>query len=224
MMRSNPFPVVLVLLGATFGLTAGCGSDSPPAPAHVATAAVSRLPTRPTHLPLQPNAPAVGGDVDAPIRDVVRLALTEQQAEQIATGCKKTAEIVVGDNCEQVVRLGLKANSNLTACELCVSVTEFSVRNQVPRTLLEIVDQRPGRPLCGDGPDGLCLVLPVDAAAVTSLANAAATTQNSPQTPPGIDPPPTPTTPEPPPTTPAIATSAPPAPDTPLRTSPDPSS
>lgn len=178
----------LPLLIASFSMMAACGGGSTPHPVDQNAGLVSQLPTRTMNLPLQHSAPPVGGDVQTPVRDIVRRELTDQDAQEIANACRDASEVTPTGRCAEVMRrlivsfpVGFSATetpdanmSNRCQRELCLAISEYRRQNNTRESVVEIVDRRPGRPLCATGPDGLCFVLPADTAAAASLADAAA--------------------------------------------------
>jgi hypothetical protein len=171
-LRAALLVLVVTFCSAACGGGAGEGTDSQIA------FQIPGLPTEPTQLPLQSNAPAIGADVPAPPRDLVRRQLTENQARAISRSCQDASEIVPGSECAQ----SLAATESAPPCgekDLCLRIAQAGETTtgrtgasgylMTPYTFAGIRDQRPGSPLCPDGPDGLCWVLPVDPAAVPEI-------------------------------------------------------
>ncbi|WP_157474179.1 hypothetical protein [Parafrankia sp. EUN1f] len=117
--RSRVLPVLFVIAAVVIAVSCG-GEADPPRSESLAAA----LPTEPTSLPLQPNAPAVGGDVQAPLQDVARLQITEAQAMEIAEACRDASEIVAGSECTSTIRDSTENAQPCAAKQLCITAAE----------------------------------------------------------------------------------------------------
>ncbi len=118
--RHGVLPVFLV--AASVVVTASCGGG---AALSSSESLASALPTEPTSLPLQPNAPDVGGDVQAPLQDVARLQLTEAQVMEMTDACRETSEIVAGSECTTAIQVNTRNASPCAAKDLCATVAEW---------------------------------------------------------------------------------------------------
>jgi hypothetical protein len=158
--------IIILLLFAT-----ACGSTA------------SVRPTGTSSLALQSDAPVWGGDAQPATTDVVRRAITVQQAKEIAKACSDApAELPNSgaDTCEKKIQRAIPAlYSPCTIRDLCIEVVRVP-KGQVaqPDGFIQIVDMRPGKPLCSSRPDGLCFRVGVQDQVlqrVTSLAPSVAT-------------------------------------------------
>jgi len=128
-----------------------------------ATACGSTATVRPTgtsSLALQSSAPVWGGDAQPATTDVVRRAVTEQQAKAMAKACSDApAELPNSgaDTCEKWIQNAMPALLPCTIRDLCIEVVRVSAGQVAqPDGFIQIVDMRPGKPLCSSRPDGLC--------------------------------------------------------------------
>jgi hypothetical protein len=148
-----------------------------------ATACASRASVRPTgtaSLALQPSAPVWGGDAQPTTRDVVRLAITARQAKAIAKACSNAPSELPSsgantceDKIQDVMRI-LKFGCKFVS--LCLEVVRLSAGQMAqPDGFVQIVDMRPGSPLCSSGPDGLCFRLGAQNQALQRLTSIAPT-------------------------------------------------
>ena len=162
--------ILILLLFAT-----ACGS----------TASVKLTSTSP--LALQSSAPVWGGDAQPATTDVVRRAITVQQAKAIAKACSNApAELPDSgaDTCEQEIqKTMLLLKLGCTIRVLCIEIVRVSSEKAAqPDGFIQIVDVRPGKPLCSTRPDGLCFRLGAQNQVlqrVTSLAPSATTSTST---------------------------------------------
>lgn len=194
----------LVMMVVTVAATVSCGGA---AGSSSSESLASVLPAEATSLPLQPNAPAVGGDVQAPLHDVAKLGITEAQAKGMAADCRNASEIVADSECTTTMQ---DQTENAPPCapkDLCITAARVGVsmgtagaapagaggasrtremlhgavaaHQQRVRYVIAITDERPGRPLCADAPGGLCFVLPADDEAAADIVNNARFAQST---------------------------------------------
>ena len=161
-----------------------------------ATACGSTTTVRPTgtsSLALQSSAPVWGGDAQPATTDVVRGAITVQQAEDIAKACSNAraelpnSEANTCENMIQKIMLLLKLPCPIAYSGqarksglLCLEVARVS-QGQVaqPDGFIQIVDTRPGKPLCSSRPDGLCFRLGAQDQELQRVTSLAPTTTTS---------------------------------------------
>jgi hypothetical protein len=162
--------IIILLLFAT-----ACGSTA------------SVRPTGTSSLALQSSAPVWGGDAQPATTDVVRRAITVQQAKAIAKACSNApAELPNSgaDTCEKTIQQTIRLlKFGCTIKVLCIEVVRASAGQVAqPDGFIQIVDMRPGKPLCSSRPDGLCFRLGAQDQVlqrVTSLAPSATTSGNT---------------------------------------------
>ena len=148
---SRVFGAVVIIITSVLFATA-CGSKA------------SVRPTSTSSLALQSSAPVWGGDAQPTTTDVVRRAITTQQASDIAKACSNApAELPNSgaNSCEEKIQVMLPVLlSDCRITVLCFEVVRVSPRQlEQPDGFVQIVDLRPGSPLCSSGPDGLCFRL-----------------------------------------------------------------
>jgi len=176
MSTSSGFRAVLIL-GLLLTATA-CGSR-----------ALSRSPTVPASgqatdhltgtapLALQSSAPVWGGDSQPATNDIVRVAITPHQAADIAQACSNApAELPSSGatTCQQRIGESLVVGQNCDVTSLCLEVVAASPGQAAqPDGFVQIVDMRPGTPLCSSGPGGLCFRLGAQNQVLQMLASAA---------------------------------------------------
>ena len=153
-------------------------------------------PTGTSSLAMQSTAPVWGGDAQPATTDVTRRAITVQQAKAIAKACSDApAELPNSgaDTCREAIRLVLNGSKgpcpNVVSSQvrrlslLCFEVVRVSGRQAAqPDGFIQIVDTRPGKPLCSSRPDGLCFRLGAQNQVlqqVTSLAPSAITSTST---------------------------------------------
>ncbi|ONH58889.1 hypothetical protein CcI49_19410 [Frankia sp. CcI49] len=117
--RSRVLPVLFVIAAVVIAVSCGGGAD----PSRSESLAAA-LPTEPTSLPLQPNAPAVGGDVQAPLQDMARLQITEAQAKEMAEACRDASEIVASSECTSTIRDSTENAPPCAAKQLCITAAK----------------------------------------------------------------------------------------------------
>jgi hypothetical protein len=146
-----------------------------------ATACGSRAAVKPrgtSSLALQSSAPVWGGDAQPPTTDVVRAAITKRQAKVIAKACSNAPTELPSsgtNSCEKeiqnVVRI-LKFRCRIGL--LCFEVVRVSDGTLAqPDGFVQIVDPRPGSPLCSSSPEGLCFRLGAQNQVLQQLASLA---------------------------------------------------
>lgn len=198
MSTPSGFRAVLVL--GLLLIAAGCGprapSRSPTVPASGQAAPTVPASGQATHqltgtvpLALQSSAPVWGGDSQPATTDIVRAAITPQQAADIAHVCSNAPAELPSSGaspCKQsfLYILGLPDGDPMASppppaapCEitsLCLEVERASQgQGAQPDGFVQIVDMRPGTPLCSSGPRGLCFRLGAQNQVLQMLASAA---------------------------------------------------
>ena len=145
---SRGFHTVIIAIIISLLFAAACGSTATVGPAGTSS------------LALQSSAPVWGGDAQPATTDVVRGAITEQQAKAIAKACSDApAELPNSgaDTCEKKIQTSIPALLPCTTRDLCIEVVRVSPGQMAqPDGFIQIVDMRPGKPLCSSRPDGLC--------------------------------------------------------------------
>jgi hypothetical protein len=144
-----------------------------------ATACGSKTSVRPTgasSLALQSSAPVWGGDAQPATTDVVRVAITKRQANAIAKACSNEPTELPNsgaDTCESKI-LGV-IQIRMPGCRiafLCLEVVHVSNGQLAqPDGFVQIVDPRPGNPLCSSSPEGLCFRLGAQDQVLQQLAS-----------------------------------------------------
>ena len=166
------FPIAI--LGMIFAM-AGCASQSQDRPTSTAS------------LALQSKAPVWGGDTQPAGTDVVRVAITPQQAQEIARACRDApTELPAsgGSTCENEVQRVIRRHRgscirNLCPCNhsLCLEVQRTAAGQPAqPPVIVKIVDDQPDAPLCHSAPGHLCFRLGAQAPVVQVLASGPPTT------------------------------------------------
>lgn len=129
-------------------------------------------------LALQSSAPVWGGDSQPATTDTMRVAITQRQAQEIAIDCSHVpADLPISgaESCEQRL-LGASAGVVVPPSRclpLCYEVVY--VRSELaaqPDGFVQIVDLRPGAPLCSSGRGGLCFRLGAQKQVLQRLASA----------------------------------------------------
>ena len=186
--------VVGILTGTAALFLSSCGSGS----TGQSAADTLQLPVEAGPLPLQANAQPVGADVNAPPEDMARRMLTEDQAKVIAQSCQNASEVVAGSECAEALARTAGA-PECGDEDLCMTIAKFALApGEAPvtnspagtsttalsgppapttaspsmvlyRSLIWIRDERPGSPLCSDGPGGLCFAIRARPDAVSEL-------------------------------------------------------
>ena len=146
---SRGFRTVIITIIISLLFATACGSTAPVGPTGAAS------------LALQSSAPVWGGDAQPATTDVVRRAITKQQAEAIAKACSDApAELPNSgaNTCEKKIQIEMPALSlPCTVRDLCIEIVRVSAGQVAqPDGFIQIVDMRPGKPLCSSRPDGLC--------------------------------------------------------------------
>lgn len=111
----------VLLVAASVVVTVSCGGG---AVLSSSESLASALPTKPTSLPLQPDAPAVGGDVQAPLQDLARLKTTEAQVMEMTDACRNASEIVAGSECTTAIQVNTENAPPCAAKDLCTTAAE----------------------------------------------------------------------------------------------------
>ena len=154
-------------------------------------------PTGTASLALQSKAPVWGGDTQPAGTDVVRVAITPQQAQEITRACRDApTELPAsgGSTCEEEMQRVIRLHRgscirNLCPCNhsLCFEIQRTAAGQPAqPPVIVKIVDDQPDAPLCHSAPGHLCFRLGAQAPVVQVLAS------GSPPTPsPASDPTPT---------------------------------
>jgi hypothetical protein len=171
---SRGFHTVIIVIVISLLFAAACGSTAPVRP------------TGTSSLALQSSAPVWGGDAQPATTDVVRGAITEQQAKAIAKACSDApAELPNSgaDTCEKKIQDAMPALLPCTVRDLCIEVVRVSAGQVAqPDGFIQIVDMRPGKPLCSSRPDGLCFRVGAQDQTlqqVSSLASSATSTNTT---------------------------------------------
>jgi hypothetical protein len=145
---SRGFHTVIIAIIISLLFASACGSTT------------TARPTGTSSLALQSSAPVWGGDAQPATTDVVRGAITEQQAKAIAKACSDApAELPNSgaDTCEKKLQDAMPALLPCTIRDLCIEVVRVSAGQLAqPDGFIQIVEMRPGKPLCSSRPDGLC--------------------------------------------------------------------
>jgi hypothetical protein len=139
-------------------------------------------PTGTASLALQSKAPVWGGDAQPAGTDVVRVAITPQQAREIARACRDApTELPAsgGSTCEDeiqhVIRLAQgSCTRGLCPCDhsLCFQILRTGAGQPAqPPLIVKIVDDQPGAPLCRSAPGDLCFRLGAQAPVLPVLAS-----------------------------------------------------
>jgi hypothetical protein len=123
-----------------------------------------------TSLPLQTSVPPRGGDPQPPLNDITKGRISDQQAREIAQQCSGASEIRLNSECITVLPVVFE---ECRPQDLCIEL--IYNEEDLNTGYFEIVDSRPDRPLCGDGPNGLCFQLPIRDEAVGQLVQSALT-------------------------------------------------
>jgi hypothetical protein len=198
----------LALLGLILA-AAGCASQSQDRPTGTAS------------LALQSKAPVWGGDSQPTGTDVVRVAITPEEARHIAKICGNapselpTSGTTTCENAIQhIIRIRCPSGGCSCARSMCLEIQRVNDGQPLqPPLFVQITDHQPGAPLCHSAPRHLCFRLGAQAPVLQVLAPPP-TVPPSPtgDLTPTTSPTPTPTT-SPTPTG-ATATPSPPAPGT----------
>jgi len=165
--------VRMLLPVAMLGLilaAAGCASQSQDRPTGTAS------------LALQSKAPVWGGDTQPAGTDVVRVAITPQQAQQIARACRDApTELPTsgGTTCEGEIQGVIRLDRGscirgLCPCDrsLCFEIQRTAAGQPAqPPLIVKIVDDQPGAPLCHSAPGHLCFRLGAQAPVLQVLAS-----------------------------------------------------
>ena len=130
-------------------------------------------------LALQSSAPVWGGDSQPATTDIVRVAISQRQAEEMAIACRHVPTDLPNSgagSCEQ--KLNQAVNYRLIPPSRCLPLCYEmayvqSEREAQPDAFVQIVDLRPGAPLCSSGPGGLCFRLGAQKQVLQRLAPAA---------------------------------------------------
>jgi hypothetical protein len=131
-----------------------------------------------TRLAMQSNAPVWGGDAQPAVKDVVRVAITQRQAEAIARACRDAPSELPSSGtgtCEQEVQWVIKLAHIHLPCtrRLCLELAQTAAGQLAqPDGFVQIVDLRPGASLCSSGPGRLCFRLGAQAQVLHMLASA----------------------------------------------------
>ena len=163
---STPGGFRAVLILGLLLIAAACGSRAPSrSPTVPASGQATHQLTGTVPLALQSSAPVWGGDSQPPTTDIVRAAITPQQAADIAHACSNApAELPSSGatTCEQKIypAIAIYPGINPGQCDItsvCLEVVRASQgQGAQPDGFVQIVDMRPGAPLCSSGPGGLC--------------------------------------------------------------------
>ena len=164
---------------------AGCASQSQDQPTGTAS------------LPLQSKAPVWGGDTQPASTDVVRVTITPQQAQEIASACRDaptelpaSGDSTCEDEVQRVIRLQRSGCiRDLCSCNhsVCLVVGRtVAGQSAQPPVIVKIVDNQPGAPLCHSASAHLCFELGAQAPVGQVLASGPSATPS-----PTIDPSPT---------------------------------
>jgi hypothetical protein len=171
----------------TAGMITGCSADpvtlpSPTTPAMTLVAA--------TRLPLQPTVPPVDGDAQPPVGDPVRARVTDSDVRRLAEKCARQAAVTnTATDCYRQLSALATRGDTCHADDLCLVIARTkptgsnvagSGSNQSDSFVAQVVDNRPGQPLCGAESNGVCLQLPVTGKAGTSLDQTAGVGDASP--------------------------------------------
>jgi hypothetical protein len=124
-------------------------------------------------LPLQANVPPVGGDPQAPVRDLHTTHLTPDQLKALEKKCPPDAEISFS-TCLRTALLIIVPGRGFPADEagpclagqICISVVA-PVDEQVGA--IQIFDRRAVGSQCSSGPHGLCSQVPLDKVALVDV-------------------------------------------------------
>ena len=148
---SSGFRAVIIIIASLLFATA-CGSRT------------SVRPTGTSSLALQSSAPVWGGDAQPATTDVVRVAITKRQAKAIAKACSNAPTELPNsgaNTCEVMIRETVyRLKFGCTIRVLCFEVVRVSNGQLAqPDGFVQIVDPRPGNPLCSSSPEGLCFRL-----------------------------------------------------------------
>ena len=104
------------------------------------------------------------------------MGLTDKQAKDITAHCAGAQEITnVNGSCATL----LPVLMTLPPCKPSSLCIELGQATGTDIWLVRIVDERPERPLCGSGPEGLCWQLPVGGPALARLGVAVASASAS---------------------------------------------
>lgn len=138
-----------------------------------------------TTLPLQESALAVGGDVQAQAEDVIEVGISQEQLEEIALACRDTQAIPLSEDrpCETILRPLIGGDGSSAPCRLtniCVKVFDIADAGFATEGYVEITDNRPGESLCAADPEGTCLRIGLETAAV--LDRIVSSTETEPST------------------------------------------
>ncbi len=174
LVRAARLLLPIAILGMILAV-AGCASQSQDGPTGTAS------------LALQSKAPVWGGDTQPAGTDVVRVAITPQQAKDITRACRNapTELPASGDGtCEEEIQhvIRLQRGScvrNLCPCNhsLCFEVQRTAAGQPAqPPVIVKIVDDQPDAPLCHSAPGHLCFRLGAQAPVVQVLASGAPAT------------------------------------------------
>jgi hypothetical protein len=138
-------------------------------------------PTGTASLALQSKAPVWGGDAQPAGTDVVRVAITRQQAQEIARACRSApTELPASGSstCENEIQGMIRfAQNSCTrgecSCDhsLCFEILRTAGQLAQPPLILKIVDDQPGAPLCHSAPGHLCFRLGAQVAVLHVLAS-----------------------------------------------------
>ncbi len=136
----------------------------------------SDRPTGTARLALQPKAPVWGGDAQPAVKDVVRVAITQRQAKAIARACQDAPSELPSSgvaSCEDEIQRVIRLAHLPCPHRLCLEVARTAPGQLAqPDGFVQIVDQRPGTPLCRSGPGHLCFRLGTEAPELQVLAAA----------------------------------------------------
>lgn len=139
----------VAILGMTL-VVAACASQSQDRPTGTAS------------LALQSKAPVWGGDTQPAVTDVVRVAITPQQAREIARACRDApTELPASgsssceDEMQKVIRLARVPCNH----SVCLEVQRTAGQATRPPVMVKITDGQPGAPLCHSAPGHLCFQL-----------------------------------------------------------------
>lgn len=168
-MSVKPILLMLAMAVAVAVMVSGCasgGTNTEGSSSGIRPSTAKALVTAATSLPLQAHAVSLEGDPQPTFEDVTSRALTDHQARELAEKCKDSLALVQDQTCREKV-LSLLVSSG--PCEpgttdrgLCGVFSSVLDRE----LLFRIIDQRPGEPLCANGPGGLCFQTSVQRAEI----------------------------------------------------------
>jgi hypothetical protein len=147
-------------------------------------------------LALQSKAPVWGGDTQPAGTDVVRVAISPQQARDIARACRDAPTELPASGastCEDEIQHVIRrvCTTRLCSCaqRVCLEIQRVaSGLSLQPPAFVQITDEQPGAPLCHSAPGHLCFRLGAQAPVLQVLAPSPTATPS-----PSSDPTPTPT-------------------------------